>query len=665
MAPRGSRAASSTAVELNVSDYRHDEKRKNIPPAKIAAEGRVPAVPKINYSYSPRPDPVLRFDPTAKADRLPELLQAARQRALSAEEARILSDALRVQEPWLEWSGKRESKGFGVDPVALHIHERVAAQAVLKIAARQDVTRDLFADPQQDYRAAVQFYQHDIDWTNRLILGDALQVMASLATREDLAGKVQMIYIDPPYGIQFASNFQPTTQRADVKDQPSHLTREVELVRAYRDTWHLGVHSYLSYLRDRLAIARTLLADTGAIFIQIGEDNLHRVRAIVDDLFGSENIVTTILVKKKGSQKGGLLEAVNDYLIFCAKDKERFKKKFHVLTKPLQIDEDLVSTFRLVELSTGETLTLTQLAARLDPDDPARENPVALLSKFPGARLFTSENSTGGRPGSTQALKFEFEGRTFDPGIDKGLGWKHTAIETGRGRSGMARMAEAGRLYVGRDQIRFRRYHDDFGRSEISAWWDGLGGAPDPIYVVQTNTKVIERCMLMTTDPGDLVLDPTCGRGTTAYVAEQWGRRWITIDTSRVAVALARQRLLTAQFDYYALKQPEAGVDAGFQYKTAPHITSSVIARCDELDPIIDKHAGVLEKKLTACSEPLRPYPTTFAKRSASNWPKNGRPREIGRLPRMICADTTCPDHLRASATGLFPSSCMRATPPH
>jgi adenine-specific DNA-methyltransferase len=185
---------------------------------------------------------------------------------------------------------------------------------------------------------------------------------------------------------------------------------------------------------------------------------------------------------------------------------------------------------------------------------------------------------------------FEYEGRTHDPGLDKGNCWKHTARETDKGRSGMARMAEAGRLYVGRDQIRFRRYHDDFGRSEISAWWDGLGGAPDPIYVVQTNTKIIERCMLMATDPGDLVLDPTCGSGTTAYVAEQWGRRWITIDTSRVAVALARQRLLTAQFDYYALKNPDAGVDAGFEYKTAPHITSSVVANCHELDPIIDNH---------------------------------------------------------------------------
>ena len=313
---------------------------------------------------------------------MPELLQTARQRRLSLDEARILADALRVQEPWLEWSGKRETKGFAVDPVALHIHERVAAQAILKIAARQDVTRDLFADPQQDYRTAVQFYQHDIDWTNRLILGDALQVMASLATREDLAGKVQMIYIDPPYGIQFASNFQPTTQRTDVKDQPSHLTREVELVRAYRDTWHLGVHSYLSYLRDRLATARALLADTGAIFIQIGEDNLHRVRAIVDDIFGSDNIVTTILVKKKGGQKGGLLEAVNDYLIFCAKDKERFKTKYHVLTKPLEIDGDLVSTFRLVELPTGETLTLTQLAATLEGDDPARRAPSLCLRNF-------------------------------------------------------------------------------------------------------------------------------------------------------------------------------------------------------------------------------------------------------------------------------------------
>lgn len=225
---------------LGVGDYRYPDKRKNNPPAKIAAEGRVPKVDPIQYAYSPRRDPRLRFDDTGAADRLPELLQTARQRALTEEETRVLAEALRNHEPWLEWAGKRESKGFTVDPVALHMHERISAQAIIKVAARQDVTRDLFADPAQEYREAVQFYQHDIDWTNRLILGDSLQVMASLANREDLAGKVQMIYIDPPYGIRFGSNFQPEVGKRSVKDTESDMIREPEMVRAYLDTWHLG-----------------------------------------------------------------------------------------------------------------------------------------------------------------------------------------------------------------------------------------------------------------------------------------------------------------------------------------------------------------------------------------------------------------------------------------
>jgi adenine-specific DNA-methyltransferase len=313
-APAENEIATATALAPNgngpAKAYRHKgEKRRNIPPAAIAAEGKVPAAPKLNYSYSPRLDSILRFDSTGAPDKLPDLLEKAKREPLTEAEARILAEALRRQEPWLEWAGKREANGFVVDPVALHIHERVSTQAILKIAARKDVTRDLFADPQLDYHQAVQFYRHEMDWSNRLILGDSLQVMASLAQREDLAGKVQMIYVDPPYGIRFGSNFQPTTQRAEVKDRDADLTREPEMIRAYRDTWHLGVHSYLTYLRDRFVLCREMLADTGAIFVQIGEDNLHRVRTVVDEVFDSSNIITTILLKKKGGQKGSLLEA--------------------------------------------------------------------------------------------------------------------------------------------------------------------------------------------------------------------------------------------------------------------------------------------------------------------------------------------------------------------
>ena len=266
----------------NVTDYRHENAtRVNIPPAKIAAEGAIPKVSDVRYDYSPRRPPTLRFDQHGAPDKLFDLLEQARQRALTEEEAKMLAEALRTHEPWLEWAGKREAKSFEVDPVALMIHERISTQAILRVAARQDVQRDLFADPQMAYHEAVQFYRHDMDWTNRLILGDSLQVMSSLARREDLAGKVQMIYMDPPYGIKFASNFQPEIGKRDVKDKEQDLTREPEMVKAYRDTWALGVHSYLAYLRDRLFGRRELLADTGSIFVQISEENVHRVALLL------------------------------------------------------------------------------------------------------------------------------------------------------------------------------------------------------------------------------------------------------------------------------------------------------------------------------------------------------------------------------------------------
>lgn len=309
-----------------VADYRHSEAtRKNNPPAKIAAEGHVPLLPKAEYSYSPRLAPVLRFDPTGSADELPELLAEATRRPLNEAEAWALAEALRKHEPWLEWAGKQEAKSFLVDPVALHIHERVSAQAILKVAAREDVNRSLFADPEQEYNEAVQFYRHDVDWSNRLILGDSLQVMSSLARREDLAGKVQMIYIDPPYGIRFASNFQPEIGKRDVKDKEADLTREPEMVKAYRDTWRLGVHSYLSYLRDRLVVAKDLLTDTGSIFVQISDENVHRVRCLLDEVFGPDNFEALVTVRKTGGLGSSGLTPICDFVLWYAKNRERAK----------------------------------------------------------------------------------------------------------------------------------------------------------------------------------------------------------------------------------------------------------------------------------------------------------------------------------------------------
>ena len=321
-----------TAQQKEVQDYRHDTAtRKNNPPAGIAAHGKIKETPKQEYAYNPHLPPNLRSDPNGDADKLPELLQKAQRQALTAEEAKTIADALQHHSPWLEWAGKQETKSFTVDPVALHIHERVSAKAILKVAERQNVQRELFADPQQDYSKAVDFYQHDVDWANRLILGDSLTVMSSLAHREDLAGKVQMIYIDPPYGIKFASNFQPTVFQRDVKDREQDLTHEPEQIRAYRDTWTLGVHSYLAYLRDRLIVVKELLKDSGSIFVQISDENVHRVRCVMDEVFGNENFVSLIAYRTTTgmSQKSAPVR-VNDFLIWYAKDKEimKFRRLF-------------------------------------------------------------------------------------------------------------------------------------------------------------------------------------------------------------------------------------------------------------------------------------------------------------------------------------------------
>jgi adenine-specific DNA-methyltransferase len=570
----------ATSANEAMTDYRHVEAtRKNNPPAKIAAEGQVPLMPKIEYEYSPRLPPVLRLDPTGGPDALAELIEKAKQRPLSLEEAMLLAKALRNGEPWLEWAGKREMPSFAVDPVALHIHERVSAQAILRIAAREDVQRELFADPQQSYHEAVQFYQHEIDWTNRLILGDSLQVMASLANREDLAGKVQMIYLDPPYGIKFRSNFQTEVGNRDVSEREHDLTREPEMIKAYRDTWNLGIHSYLTYLRDRLTVAKELLADSGSIFLQIGDENVHVVREILDEVFQRENFVSQIAFTKAagGLESGKQLSARMDYILWYAKNADGYKYV------PLFSErQDLVAAgFNVLTLPNGERRYLSGNGASSEsqiPEDATLSMSVLITKPGPGSKY-----------------EVAFEGRTFDSG-KRWWGLEKPSLE---------RALQTGRIAVFGNNIRFIRHADDFSGRALSNLWDGLGGAASPAYVVQTNDEVIKRCLLMTTEPGDLVIDPTCGSGTTAYVAEHWGRRWITIDTSRVAVAIARQRLLTSKFDYYEFKDKSRGTSGGFKYKTVPHITLKSISQNTNLDPIFSEHRPILNERLAACNSSL------------------------------------------------------------
>jgi adenine-specific DNA-methyltransferase len=405
--------------------------------------------------------------------------------------------------------------------------------------------------------------------------------MNSLLEKEGMAGKVQMVYIDPPYGIEYKSNFQPFLTSREVKDgKDEDLTQEPETLTAFRDTWQLRIHSYLAYLRDRLLLSRDLLSDTGSIFVQINDENLSLVHVVMSEVFGVGNFIVHIPVKKKGSQKGGILDPVNDYLIWFANDKSHIAEGYNQLYEPAPLDSELVETFRYVEMPDGTEITIAGLEKRdSKPKRHYRDDPERILKEYPGARVFKSENLTSGGFRKNQSVIFNFKGKPYDPGIAKGNCWKHSAVPEKEGEpSGMDRLAASNRIIVGDEQLGFKRYADDFGYKALSNWWDGLGGAADPIYVVQTNTEIVKRCVLMTTQPGDIVFDPTCGSGTTAYVAEQWGRRWITCDSSRVSLTLAKQRLMNAVFDYYQLARPDEGVGSGFVYKSAPHIMSTNIA---------------------------------------------------------------------------------------
>lgn len=570
----------TTNQNQSVTDYRHSEKRKNIPPAGLASQGKINEVPKTRYSYDPHLPPVLRFDPTGDADQFPELLQIARQRALTHEEASLISEALRNQRPWLEWSGKRERDWFEVDPVALHIHERVSAQAILKLAQRAPMQRSLFADPELEYRQAIQFYEHDVDWANRLILGDSLTVMNSLAKREDLAGKVQMIYFDPPYGINYRNNFQSQIGKRDVKEKEEDLTRQQEMVKAFRDTWTLGVHSYLSYLRDRLYVAKELLADSGSIFVQISDENVHKVRTLLDEIFGVQNFVAQINYRSMTPLRQSGMAQVYDYVLWYARNKDLMD--FYPIYERANITEDSEYSY---------------LAA---PGGNANKISVEEKKSLPTQKAIFKRSvltSSGYTPSCT--FRFEFQGNTYTP--LSGKSWRTNPI-------GMQRLIKAERLFLLGRNVYFRQYHGDFGHQQLeNSWHDTAAGFSDTkIYVVQTNEKIIQRCLLMTTKPGDLVIDPTCGSGTTAYLAEMWGRRWITVDTSRVAIALTRQRILTAKFDFYKLKDGKS-ITNGLSYNHVPKIElGRDIAQNPALDPIFLKYESLIAEKLQVLNIALK-----------------------------------------------------------
>ena len=517
-------------------------------------------------------------------------------------------------DPQLVWRGKDEQEGrdliVSAPPLFTQekVHPKVLVDDLIRLSREgqpaDDTQLDLFADFNglHDPDARAEFYQHDQNWTNRMILGDSLQVMASLAEREELRGKVQCIYLDPPYGIKFNSNFQWSTTSRDVHDgNPEHITREPEQVKAFRDTWRDGIHSYLSYLRDRLTVARDLLAGSGSIFVQIGDENVHRVRVLMDEVFGQQNFISLISLAKTTSSTNDYLSGVADYILWFAKDYD--------LAKYRQI-------FRLKKPG-GDGSSHYNGVVSLDGfRRPATSEEKSGETEIPdGADFFTAADlqsaSMGRAKGLGAASWFEVhtEGRSFKPTLQ--TRWKTNEM-------GMERLRLSNRLIPQKTALRYMRKLNDFPAFAINNIWMEFGGATERRYVVETNPQIVQRCILMTTDPGDLVLDPTCGSGTTAYAAEHWGRRWITIDSSRVALALARARIMGSRYPFYILADTRDGqlkeaelsrlqpadsptygnMRQGFVYERVPHVTLRDITNNAEIDVIWEEY----QKKL----EPLR-----------------------------------------------------------
>ena len=517
-------------VKKIIKQYTHDEvKRPNNPPVGLVTPGTDPDRPSKKYCYDPRLGPQL----------------------------------------W--WSGKHENSEFEVDTVSLHVHERVDPYTILEKVMKpqqseQQTMFHYFETPENNppLRNAIEFYKHSQNWSNRLIAGDSLLVMNSLLEKEGMGGKIQMIYIDPPYGIKYSSNFQPFVNKMDVTDgKDEDLTQEPEMIKAFRDTWELGTNSYLSYLKNRLLLSRKLLTEGGSVFVQISDENLHHVREIMDEVFGSKNFVSVITFRKKMNTLGSkLLGVVSDYLIWYAKNKTSIK--FNRLFQ--QKSPELGNTWSFVDLPDGNRRKLT----KREIEDPT------LIPSW--GRIFAS---------------YKLAPAGFNKGADFLVtynGKKYRAPHTAGGRSwktsenGMKSLVEKNRVLPAGDTLRFIAYYGDFPYKEIDNLWNTMVSVSDKTYVVQTATETVRRCMLMTTSPGDLVFDPTCGSGTTAFVAEQWGRRWITCDTSRIALALTKQRLMTSKFDYYNLNNSQEGISSGFKYELIQHITLGSLANDEPPD---------------------------------------------------------------------------------
>ncbi len=506
---------------------------------------------------------------------------------------KLIDQAKAVHEPNLKWAGKAEHTSFKVPTVSLHVHERIDPKTIMESIKKEkdDGGQMSMFSEKKPLREAIDFYKHKEGWTNRLISGDSLLVMNSLIEKEGMAGKVQMIYFDPPYGIKYGSNFQPFVNKRDVKDgNDGDLTAEPEMIKAFRDTWELGIHSYLTYLRDRLLLAREMLHESGSIFIQISDENVHHVREVLDEIFGVQNFVSLITYKKTTGNRSVLIDNINDYILWYAKDKSSIK--FRRLYEPKKRFENLDQKYYL------------------DNDSNSKYERISLreaLDKNLADKLFFTERLTSQSKGGTESNKpLEIDGKIFSPGTSY---WRTSP-------TGFENLKKVNRLFTHGKTLLRKVFLSDFGYSRIPNLWDDILGADEISYVVQTNTKAIMRCMLMTTDPGDLTLDITCGSGTTARVSEQWGRRWITCDTSRVAISLAKQRLMTANFDYYKLAHSNEGISSGFKYKFVPHITLKSLVNNENgsVETLFDQPIVVKSKTRVAGPFTVEAVPSPYAK---------------------------------------------------
>jgi adenine-specific DNA-methyltransferase len=612
------RTATISPKSKSAKSYKHPESESPMRPEVGTQSEFKKKLPPKKYRYDDSLSPVLEWDGQnaarergeAKIAKAEAELSEAREKLNGKPETKdatthvvaaqkAVHELKAMSKPFLNWAGKAERLSFDVPTLPLFIHERLSTKAILETLKghkrdKQTDMFDLFGDPQHSITDQVlRAYEHKDKWVNRMILGDSLVVMNSLLHYENLGGQVQMIYIDPPYGVNYGSNFQPFVRKRSVAhSDDDDMTREPEMVQAYRDTWELGLHSYLSYLRDRLLLSRDLLTPSGSIFVQISDTNLHHVREVLDEVFGRENFVALISFKTMMPLESGDIESVMDYLCWYARDKERLK--YRNLFAPKRVGGDSEFVFADDEKDGYRRLTSEEIT---NFSETAQDAAIFKRSDL---------TSSGYTPSCT--FPITFDGKTFE--TKRGKSWRTTP-------EGVEVLKEKNRLFVLGSKLYYKMYLRDFGyTSLINSWQDTIefGGR---LYVVQTTSTVVQRCILMTTDPGDLVLDPTCGSGTTAYCAEQWGRRWITIDTSRVPLALARQRLLTATFPWYELKDESRGPAAGFRYERkrnnkgedvggiVPHVTLKSIANNEPPDEEILVDRPEADSKIIRVTGPL------------------------------------------------------------